>query len=690
MWVGPRPVPEAWPALWRSMHAGWEYKLWREADLEDLPMLNRKAYEYYCAKGNWVGMCDIARQAILREHGGVYTDIDSRPLISFEGAPFMRSSFFAAYEPIATHPGRVAAGTIGSVAGHHIWDTIAKLIDDMPQIDAVWDTTGGTVLTAAALVHRQCCAPLILPAKMLFSTDFMGRPTAGRELSYCEHFWATTNHTYPMADTVILVPRRAGDEYREEAWRYARARWEALGWPVIEGHHEGADPFNASFARNNAALLAGDWNVAVFVDSDTVMFDYGPVREGVRQAAATGKFVRPYDRYYMTDETGARELMEAHLPPAGAKVLQAAEAHGGVNIIPRGLWTTLGGYDERFKGWGSEDAAIELAAKALGAFKQIKGDVYHIWHPMSADRSTGDPQFQANVALRRRYELAKSPGQMREMITERRVGPALRSVGVVMMTNGRFGQIVQTVRSLEAMVGPFSDRVICDDSGDPAYAARLREAFPAWRVMAHEHIGHGPAVVYAMEQALAMETDWVFWTEDDFEYQRPVDIAAMARVMEAEGPDLKQMVIRRQAWSPPEVAAGGMIERFDPSLFVEHASPEGAWIEHRQFFSLNPHLIQRHALQSICDLWPARPNSEHLAGLRIFAEGSTARCGLWGAKSDPPWVLHDGVRTGSGYGGPESPAPQAGSEAEPLGPMPVPNSAAWLKWNRERLRRERS
>lgn len=648
IWLGPRAMPEQWVAAWGAMHPGWEHRVWREADLDELEMANRRAYDAFLEDEVWHGAADIARVAILRSEGGVYVDIDSRPLRSFEGAPFMAASFFAAYEPTnARLAGRIANGTIGSEPGHPILDTYARLVSEMPDLSEPWDTCGGTGLTAAVLAHRRCCKPMILPARTFYATDAAGRRVGGTERAYSEHFWATSNGEYPVK-AVILVPRRADGGRRDQLWDFTRAHWERLGWPIVVGEHDDGGRFNAATARNAAARLAGDWEVAVFVDADTIMLDHEPVRKAVKLAARSGHMVRPYSRYWMTDEAGAAALMaSATRPRSGVRPLRSGDAHGGVNVVPRKLWERVGGYDERFVGWGSEDSAFELACRQLGGFSQIPGEVFHLWHPLSSDRNTSDPGFRANVALRHRYEAAKRPGAMRALLAERSgQPPANLEYGAVVITNGRRDCIARTIPSLEAMVGPFSERLICDDSGDAGYVAWLRETFPTWRVAGHEHTGHGPAVRFAIGEAAKMDVDYVFWSEDDIVYRRRVDLAAIARVMDAEGDDLKQMVIRRQAWFPSEIEAGGMIDRFDPRLFRERESAEGPWIEHRQFYSLNPHLVRRSLLGVI--RWPAVPNSEHQFSRRLFMD-RRVRCGIWGAKSDAPWCEHFGERVGDGY-----------------------------------------
>lgn len=649
IWLGPRPVPEDWIAPWREMHPAWQHRLWREADLTALPMVNRKHYETLLAAGCWHGAADIARIEILLARGGVYVDVDSKPLRTFDGAPFMAASLFAGYEPVASLPGRVANGTLGAVPDHHALRQLAQVISEMETITPPWNTIGGTALTAVLSLHRECsCKPMILPARTFYATDARGRPTSGSEAPYSEHFWATTTRRYPPR-VVVLVPRRAGDPARDKAWEYVKARWASLGWPIHEGHHDDG-PFNAAAARNAAARDAGEWDVAVFADADTIPRDFESVRRGVALAAQTGSFVRPYRRYVNLDEPASAAVMQTGVLPAtpprpnrweaGAKML--LDAHGGIAIVPRDLWETVAGYDERFVGWGSEDTAFGLACATLGGLRQIDGEVWHLWHPLQ-ERDPATPQYHANVALRRRYERARRPALMRELIGERVDRPF--RVGLVIITNGRRDCISATIPSIAAQIkADFVERMICDDSGDSDYAEWLRQTFPGYTISAHPHLGHGGAVAYAMRRAAQMDADWIFFCEDDFEFTRPVDLEQLADQMKA-NPSVTQMVIRRQAWFPSEVEAGGMIERFDPALFTEHRHNGTSWIEHRQFYSLNPHLARRSFIAA--HPWPQRPNSEHLFSRQLFRGGASA--GIWGSKDDQPWARHFGERVGTGY-----------------------------------------
>lgn len=646
IWLGPRPMPEQWPARWVELHPGWETKVWREDDLAALRMRNGVLYRDLIAKGRWVAASDVARLEVLYALGGVYTDIDSIPVRSLDGAYFLDADVAAAYEPIQTAlPGRIANGTIAAVPRSEAIDTARKLVGAMRVTDPPWATIGAPALTAALLVHERCCDVRILPSRTFYRKDARGRAVAGDETSYVEHFWSSTNGTYPPR-VVVLVPRRAGDPVRDRIWAWCRRIWEQQGWPIFEGHHDEPGLFSASKARNAAAAAAGEWDVAVFADADTVPFDWKPVRDAVTLAHESGHFIRPFTTYHFLDDEGTETFMATGVLPKRTRIL-GESAYGGIHVVPRRLWDASGGYDERFLGWGSEDAAFQFACTALGGFRRLPGDVYHLSHPMQL-RDPSTPQYQANVALGARYRAAmRNRAAMTALLRERDAPvPRRESFALVVTANGRGELLAQTMASIERHVTGIGMTLICDDSGSPAFAEWLRSTFPTAIIDAHRHLGHGPAVARAWQQASDLPVDWVLWVEEDMLFQRDVALADVASVLSVQ--PVTQMVFKRNAHFPEEVAAGPtVIDRFDPASFAERETGGHAWMEHRLFYSLNPHVVSRAFLRS--HRWPARPNSEHHFGRRLFRDAHV-KVGMWGTRADPPLVLHAGTsRTGTGY-----------------------------------------
>jgi hypothetical protein len=230
------------------------------------------------------------------------------------------------------------------------------------------------------------------------------------------------------------------------------------------------------------------------------------------------------------------------------------------------------------------------------------------------------------------------------------------SIALLVMTDGRRDCLPRAIESLERVVtGPITRRVIHDDSGDIDYRRWLRETYPGYDlVMTVARSGFGGAYASAWTHLAQGCERLVFGVEDDFVFQRPVDLAAMADVLDAH-PQLAQLALRRQAWNADEHAAGGVVEQH-PDAYEEHRDDLGrVWLEHQLYLTTNPGLYRR----GLCAAgWPVVPQSEGQLTHRLLREGMAwdgipgdqVRFGLWGARHSGVWVEHIGhTRAGTGY-----------------------------------------
>lgn len=144
-----------------------------------------------------------------------------------------------------------------------------------------------------------------------------------------------------------------------------------------------------------------------------------------------------------------------------------------------------------------------------------------------------------------------------------------------------------------------------------------------------------------METGAHPEITHVFHLEEDFQLTEPVDLDALADVLDEYG-NLAQMVLKRQPWSPEEQAAGGIVERF-PDEYVQVDEPH-PWLQHRRIFSLNPCLIPARVVRAG---WPAGNEAEQTD--RLLVDGAVF--GMWGRRDDPPRCLHVGTEGGMGTPG---------------------------------------
>lgn len=223
-------------------------------------------------------------------------------------------------------------------------------------------------------------------------------------------------------------------------------------------------------------------------------------------------------------------------------------------------------------------------------------------------------------------------------------------IALLVMTDGR-DHIEDTITSAALnLVGPISERWIHDDSGDPAVAARLRERhWPFWRIVSTPgRSGFGGAIRSAWSHLRAeSEAPYVFHLEDDFLFNRPIDLTDLVGILER-NPDLVNLALRRQPWNDHERAAGGIVEQHPDAYTERHDGIARApWLEHRLFFTTNPGLYRRRLILE--HDWPEGTQSEGRFSHYLLGD-ERARFGYYGARYSGEAVEHVGhTRNGIGY-----------------------------------------
>lgn len=207
------------------------------------------------------------------------------------------------------------------------------------------------------------------------------------------------------------------------------------------------------------------------------------------------------------------------------------------------------------------------------------------------------------------------------------------NVTLCMVGDGRLEYLARAVESLRENVSyPFLRKIMVNDSGDPSVARHLTKNYPDFRHIHHRRrMGTVKAVQSVWKAALRTRADYVFHTEEDFTYNEPIDIDALAGLLESDS-QLAQVVLKRDPYSWPEIEAGGFME-LRPSQYVDTDSPVGPWVDHRRLFSSNPSLIPRRVLE-------LGFIGEAKFGQRCVDAGY--RFAYWGRTTDPPRVTHIG------------------------------------------------
>lgn len=218
---------------------------------------------------------------------------------------------------------------------------------------------------------------------------------------------------------IVVVPFRPDGGHRDALWRRLRDTYWRRQYVVLQGAHTDG-PFNRSAAVNIAAASC-DWSLMVVADADTWV-PPDQLRDALALAEDSGRLVAAFDMVIELDWPTTEKILcgDLSLADSGAFASERLrtkdlETQSSMLVVPRALWDSVGGFDERFCGWGGEDNAFWRACDILGGQPhRIAGPAFHLWHPPADGKHAGDG-YQANLRLWRRYSAARTPEQLRRV-----------------------------------------------------------------------------------------------------------------------------------------------------------------------------------------------------------------------------------------------------------------------------------
>jgi glycosyltransferase involved in cell wall biosynthesis len=203
------------------------------------------------------------------------------------------------------------------------------------------------------------------------------------------------------------------------------------------------------------------------------------------------------------------------------------------------------------------------------------------------------------------------------------------NVALMVITDGRWDYLRDTLRSIDNQCDfEFSNYILVNDSGEDVPS----DIATWWFVAGHERRGLAGAIQTGWD-ALTDDVDYVFHLEDDFTFPQPVPVREMLAALQSH-PNLAQVALKRQPWSPQEQLAGNMLD-LKPGL----VEADGLWF-HDNLFTFNPCLYPREITR-----YGAGLEQELTDKLRA----DDWRFGYFGGKNDPPRCIHIGHRRSDGY-----------------------------------------
>ncbi len=177
------------------------------------------------------------------------------------------------------------------------------------------------------------------------------------------------------------------------------------------------EPFALARIRNLAVSNLGDLDQAIVISDADTFPEPEPLRSALAAAADTGRVQLPYTDYHWLGPEGTAQFA-AGTAPQDCDYEFVHRACSGVYVTTRRTWEAHGGQDERFRGWGFEDAAWYLAHETLLGEppQRHEGRVYALNH--AVETRAGD-QYERNAQLMQRYrDAAGDASAMAALVAE--------------------------------------------------------------------------------------------------------------------------------------------------------------------------------------------------------------------------------------------------------------------------------
>ncbi len=434
-----RPEFAAWRDKLAELHPDWQIRTWDRSDevrdlIDGQPLKN--AWDRYMASDPFGRIPDIARYLLLWNHGGVYIDTDFEPLKPMDEL-LDDPRPFAAWEN-----DRTMCTALLASPSHHA--AIGVLLDGLVQ--RLEETEGQTANNAvgpeyATAIWREREDVRRLPPATFYPVGWWEKNLLGKvdypPETYAVHHWAkgwgkkvAKPKRRSDAKVSFLIPFRDVDGERTKLLDVVTSHIERH-FPdaeIVIATDDGIDPFHKTLALNRAATDASG-DVFVVFDADTWVSTQ--MMERAISLVTPSVWVRPYNTKIKLNQEATdaviagTDIEDLDVGSFGRPEATTGFRHAPPLMIHRDSWFFVGGMDERFQGWGSEDTALSLTLDRLvGPQVMMRGVALHLKHPRigraGSDLWRGQESQLANIELLRGYRRAKTPedfAALREMVT---------------------------------------------------------------------------------------------------------------------------------------------------------------------------------------------------------------------------------------------------------------------------------
>lgn len=183
----------------------------------------------------------------------------------------------------------------------------------------------------------------------------------------------------------------------------AERRWQHLIESACDQYLFARNPglFNKSWAVNAGVVHAAQPTDAICVLDGDVLVDRDFIERAVRRFRLPGAPVHwPYTEILYADErtspvaVASRCLQrQAQVDQSQLRGVHVKRTPGGCIWLRSWLFTSIGGLDERLRGWGGEDMDLAWRADLFGGVERHMDGLVHLHHPRAPQRDQDGKPF---------------------------------------------------------------------------------------------------------------------------------------------------------------------------------------------------------------------------------------------------------------------------------------------------------
>lgn len=171
--------------------------------------------------------------------------------------------------------------------------------------------------------------------------------------------------------------------------------------------------YNRGWGFNVGALLPGSRESALCLMDADLLVPPGFLREGLETMQRGARAIQPYARVLYLDGPGTQRALADFAAGWGHSLFTErytgqmfTTSQGGCLWVKQDLYTSIGGHDERFRGWGNEDREFWMRLEKACPIARLPGRLLHLEHESP---SMTDAAAQANHRLLVQIQRGRDP-----------------------------------------------------------------------------------------------------------------------------------------------------------------------------------------------------------------------------------------------------------------------------------------